>query len=94
MVFRFVFYYTNRFYQNIQRLSKIMKAETQTPMDRAITLLEYIVRADGAEHLKLASRKLNVFCLYSIDVILFCLVFLLFIFKTVVCSLVKVFIQK
>ena len=49
----------------------IMKADSQTPMDQSISLLEYIIKTDGAEHLKIASRRLNTFYLYSIDVILF-----------------------
>ena len=66
-----------RYYQNVQRLSKIMKADPQSPMDKAISLLEYLVKTDGAEHLKIASRKLNFFCLYSIDVIIIYLAILI-----------------
>ena len=62
--------YIYRFYQNVKRLSNIMKADPQSPMDKAILLLEYIVKTDGAEHLKIASRKQNIFCLNSIDVII------------------------
>jgi hypothetical protein len=48
-----------------------MKADSSSPMDKAISLLEYVIKTDGAEHLKIASRKMSFFCLYSIDALLF-----------------------
>ena len=66
----------HRYYENIQKISRLMKAETETPMNRTISMLEYLVKTDGAEHLKIGSRKLNVFYLYSIDVILLYMFFL------------------
>ena len=49
-----------------------MKSDTQRPMEKAIELLEYLVKTEGAEHLKIASRKHNFFRLYSVDVACFC----------------------
>ena len=49
-----------------------MKSDTQRPMKKAIELLEYLVKTEGAEHLKIASRKHNIFRLYSVDVACFC----------------------
>ena len=49
----------------------MMKAESRAPMEKAISLLEYVIKTDGAEHLKIGSRKLSFFYLYSIDVLLF-----------------------
>ena len=51
-----------------------MKSDTQRPMEKAIELLEYLVKTEGAEHLKIASRKHNIFRLYSVDVVCFCAV--------------------
>ena len=48
-----------------------MKAESQKPMDKTISMLEYLVKTDGAEHLKIGSRKLNIFYFYSMDVLIF-----------------------
>ena len=55
-----------------------MKSDTQRPMEKAIELLEYIVKTEGAEHLKIASRKHNIFLLYSVDVVCFCVVIFMF----------------
>ena len=70
----------HRYYENIQKISRLMKAETETPMNRTISMLEYLVKTDGAEHLKIGSRKLNIFYLYSIDVILLYIFILVFSF--------------
>ena len=64
-----------------------MKSDTQRPMKKAIELLEYLVKTEGAEHLKIASRKHSIFRLYSVDVVCFCaLIFVLsyfFLMKTI-----------
>lgn len=57
-----------------------MKAEPETPMNKTISLLEYLVKTDGAEHLKIGSRKLNIFHFYSIDVLLFYIFIIMFSF--------------
>ena len=55
-----------------------MKSDTQRPMKKAIELLEYLVKTEGAEHLKIASRKHNIFRLYSVDVVCFCVMVFVF----------------
>ena len=64
-----------------------MKSDTHRPMDKTIELLEYLVKTEGAEHLKIASRKHNFFRLYSVDVACFCaMIFVLsyfFLMKTI-----------
>lgn len=50
------------------------------PLDKAVYWIEYVIRHNGAHHLKLAGDQLNWFQFMSIDVILLLLILLLFIF--------------
>ena len=47
-----------------------MKRSRRHPLERAISLLEYVVETDGAHHLKSQARNLNLMQYYSIDCIL------------------------
>jgi len=62
-----------KFKENALALSSLMRDVRETPFERAIDLLEYLIRHKGAEHLKLSSRKLNYFQYFSIDTITFLL---------------------
>ena len=57
-----------------------MRAEYEDPMNKTIFLLEYLVKTNGAEHLKIGSRKLNIFLFYSMDVLLVYISILIFSF--------------
>jgi glucuronosyltransferase len=56
---------------NIKELSRRIKDVPESPHKRALNLVEYLIRNNGAPHLKMASRHLNTFQYFSIDVILF-----------------------
>jgi len=49
------------------------------PLDKAVYWIEYVIRHDGAHHLKTAGNKLNWFQFMSIDVV-FVLIISLFLF--------------
>ena len=59
-------------------------------MDDAIWLLEFISRTNGAEHLKLSSRNLNLIQYLSIDILLF----LYLILQTVIVLLKRLFTRS
>ena len=67
--------YNKKYTENAEKLSRIMRDAKETPLDRAAELLEYIMRHEGAEHLKLSSRYLNFFQYFCLDVaaVLLCL---------------------
>ncbi|CAG7826705.1 unnamed protein product, partial [Allacma fusca] len=52
-------------------LSRAFKDQMQTPLERAIFWVEYVLRHNGAPHLRSAARELNFFQYHSVDVILF-----------------------
>ncbi len=52
---------------NALRLSALMRDRRSHPLQDAVWLLEYVGRNRGAEHLKLASRNLNLLEYLSLD---------------------------
>jgi len=68
--------------KNIQKLSLLLKDRRTTPMDDAVSLIEFLARNEGAEHLKISSRNLNILQYYSLDSFLIILC-LLWIFLTI-----------
>ena len=47
------------FRRRVNRLADLMALEKSTPLENAVWLAEYVAETGGAEHLKLATRKLN-----------------------------------
>ncbi|KAL7633305.1 UNVERIFIED_CONTAM: hypothetical protein RMT77_016410 [Armadillidium vulgare] len=79
--------------ENMKTLSKIVQDQKDTPMDRAIWWIEYVIRHKGAPHLTYAGKHLSLFQYVMLDVILFWLgvfLFLIFIviyvFKIICCK--------
>jgi glucuronosyltransferase len=48
----------------------LIRDQVTSPMERAVWFMEHVARTKGAHHLKLASRNLNFFEKYGIDVYL------------------------
>ncbi|KAB7494965.1 UDP-glucuronosyltransferase, partial [Armadillidium nasatum] len=68
--------------ENMKTLSKIVQDQKDTPMDRAIWWIEYVIRHKGAPHLTYAGKHLSLFQYVMLDVILVWLcVFLFLIFS-------------
>uniref|UniRef100_A0A2S2PCQ0 UDP-glucuronosyltransferase 2C1 n=1 Tax=Schizaphis graminum TaxID=13262 RepID=A0A2S2PCQ0_SCHGA len=65
--------------ENAIKLSKIFHDQPMKPLDKAVYWIEYVIRHDGAHHLKTAGNKLNWFQFMSIDVV-FVLIISLFLF--------------
>lgn len=65
-------------------------------LDRAVYWIEYVIRHNGAHHLKTAGNKLNWIQFLSIDVILFILIIILIFWKISIClmkQMYKLFIK-
>jgi hypothetical protein len=60
-----------RYKENIMKLSYLMRDVNETPLERVIQFLEFLIRHKGAEHLKLSSRNLNFIQYFSIDTLSF-----------------------
>jgi hypothetical protein len=52
-------------------MADLLTMERHEPMDDALWLLEYVSKTKGAEHLKVASRKLNFVQYLCLDVVAF-----------------------
>ena len=60
-----------RYNEKAKALSAAFKDQLQTPVDRAVFWLEYVIRHRGATHMRSAARDLNIFQYYCVDVIAF-----------------------
>eukprot|EP00090_Calanus_glacialis_P014256 TRINITY_DN23000_c0_g1_i1.p1 TRINITY_DN23000_c0_g1~~TRINITY_DN23000_c0_g1_i1.p1 ORF type:complete len:522 (-),score=113.84 TRINITY_DN23000_c0_g1_i1:92-1657(-) len=56
-----------KYKEKIKKLSSLMKMRKHSPIEDTVWFLEYVANSGGAEHLKLASRHLNIIQYYSID---------------------------
>jgi glucuronosyltransferase len=57
----------------VKKFSKKFHDKPMTPLQLAKFWVEYVLRNDGAEHLKSAALDLNFFQYHSLDIILFLL---------------------
>ena len=65
----------------MEKVSDLMRDQMESPLDRAVYWIEYVIRHKGAPHLRTASRKLSFFQRSLFDVLMFvvgCSVFFLF----------------
>ncbi|KAK4009085.1 hypothetical protein OUZ56_014222 [Daphnia magna] len=63
---------TNSSYaEKMEKVSELMRDQMETPLDRVIYWIEYIIRHKGAPHLRTASRKLSLHQRFLFDVMLF-----------------------
>ncbi|XP_065368288.1 UDP-glucosyltransferase 2-like [Calliphora vicina] len=80
-------------YANIAKtLSHIFRDQQNTPMERAVYWIEYVLRHNGAAHLRNMGQSLLWWQFYSIDVI----IAMLFLFALIICLalvIVKIFID-
>lgn len=58
-----------RYRNNVERLSALFKDRPQDPLDLGVYWIEYVIRHQGASHLRSVGRKLNFLQYHSIDVI-------------------------
>ena len=62
-----------RYAERMRQVSALMRDQPDRPLDRATYWIEYVIRHDGASHLRSASRKLSLFQRCLFDVLLFVL---------------------
>ncbi len=74
----------NRYKLNAITLSKILRDQPQTPLERGIWWIEYVMRHKGAAHLSsFSARDLNFIQYHSLDVIAFLIGSFLIVIKIV-----------
>lgn len=55
----------------MKKYSAIFKDQPEKPVDRAVFWVEYVIRHNGANHLRLPGEDLNFFQYFLLDVIAF-----------------------
>jgi glucuronosyltransferase len=57
----------------MNKVSALMRDQTESPLERAVYWIEYVIRHDGAPHLRTASHKLSFIQRNLFDVLIFVL---------------------
>lgn len=57
-----------KYEKNIQKIANRLKDQPQTPMERAMFWVEYVLRHDGADFMKTSARYLNSYEYNNLDV--------------------------
>ncbi|KAF5282234.1 hypothetical protein FQR65_LT14402 [Abscondita terminalis] len=78
-----------KYAENAKRKSKIMHDQPMKPLDTAMFWIEYVLRHNGAPHLKTSALDLCWFQMYSLDVLAFTLI-LLVVISYISCKLCKI----
>ncbi|CAM1300946.1 Ugt37b1 (predicted) [Pycnogonum litorale] len=58
-----------RYKKNAERIKGYLRDQLVSPKDKAVHMTEYVVRHDGAKHLKSSARNLTTIQLYMLDVL-------------------------
>ncbi|XP_019870617.2 UDP-glycosyltransferase UGT5-like [Aethina tumida] len=82
-----------KYYENAQTRSKIMHDRKVKPIDEAVFWVEYVIRHNGAEHLRVAGEDLTWYQYYLIDVVIFVFVVVLLVLSGL-CGLLRFIIRK
>jgi glucuronosyltransferase len=59
--------------ERAKKVSAIVHDQKESPLERAIYWIEYVIRHRGAPHLRIASRKLSLYqrCLFDVMLLIF-----------------------
>lgn len=82
-------YYLFRYAERAKKVSSIAHDQMESPLDRAIYWIEYVIRHKGAPHLRIASRKLSLYqrCLFDVMLLILAIGLLLCYVANVLCRL-------
>lgn len=61
----------DRYAERMKQVSNLMRDQIESPLDRAIYWIEYVIRHRGAPHLRSSSRELSIYQKGLLDVIFF-----------------------
>lgn len=62
--------YNCSYFETVSRLSNLFRDQLETPLERAVYWTEFVLRHNGAEHLRLGSRDQNFIQRNLVDVYL------------------------
>ena len=70
-----------KYKRGVNRLADLLAMERGDPLEGAVWLLEHVSKTKGAQHLKLASRNLNIFQYLCLDVLVAVLLLMVIAYK-------------
>ena len=65
-----MFSFVHRYTERVRNVSALMRDQLDSPLDRAVYSIEYVIRHGGAPHLRTAARDLTLIQRGMLDVIL------------------------
>lgn len=77
-----------KYEENVLKVRDRLQDQPQTPMDKAIFYIEYVLRHDGADFMKTSAQYLNVFQYNNLDVYGFFAI-IIFVFLAVIRKICK-----
>ena len=75
--------------ERMRRLSELMRDQKERPLDRAIYWIEYVIRHQGAQHLRSPSRHLDLYQRGLVDIAFIAFAFSLALVYALLCLLVR-----
>ncbi|KAK5645049.1 hypothetical protein RI129_006349 [Pyrocoelia pectoralis] len=82
-----------KYMENAKQRSKIFHDQPMKPIDRAMYWIEYVLRHNGAPHLRTSALNLRWFQVLCLDVIVF-IAFVVFIVIFAICKVIKIACRK
>ncbi|XP_042204177.1 UDP-glucosyltransferase 2-like [Homarus americanus] len=71
-----------RYQRNVKQVSKLMRDQLQSPLERAVYWTEYVIRHQGAPHLKSPAAQISWVEFFMLDVLTFLLLCIIAIYLT------------
>jgi len=80
----------SKYRKNVREMSTVLRDQPETPQERGVFWVEYVMRHKGARHLRSAARDLNFFQYHSLDVVAVLLLLVLTVIFVCVMSIKKI----
>ena len=61
----------SRYYDRMKNVSKIVQDQKESPAERAVWWVEYVIRHNGAPHLRYSGQRLSLLQYIMVDVLIF-----------------------
>lgn len=83
-----------KYAENVRARSRLFHDRPKKPLETAVNWIEYIIRHNGADHLKVAANKMSFYQLYMIDIILVLIVIIFFLILSCYAGFRTIFRKK
>lgn len=85
-----------RYKKKAVNISKILKNDQRSPKDFIVDWIEYVIKTDGAQHLKVEQDNLWFYELYALDIMLFLTLLSIIVYYVIkyMIAIVCIFLKK